>query len=99
VAGANRLSGLGRGRGLRDWSDVTDLISTGITTAGQVAQVALKPPTYSSITTPYGTSISSYGPVGSPIGAASSTSQWGMLFQSPLFLIGIGLLVVVAVKR
>ena len=75
---------------------VSQLISQGIATAGGVAAIAVKPPVYSSVSTPYGTSITSYGPLGA---GTLGTSQWGLLLSSPVFLLGIGLLVFVVVKR
>ena len=89
-----------------DWADV---LTTGITTAGTVAAVAFKPtapPLYSSITTPYGTSVQSYlptmpgsvAPAGA--GAMAGSSGAGSLgsLGSILPLALIGLLLVVAMK-
>ena len=105
VAGAHRLSGL---RGLRgslgqDWGDI---INNAISTAGSVASVALKPPTYSSVVNPYtgAQTVTSYGGVpqssllsGSPLlGGADLTS----VLTSPIVLLGgLGLIAVLLLKR
>jgi hypothetical protein len=97
MAGAHNVSRLGRLRG-RKLGDITDwmpLLTTGINDAASVAQVALKPPTYSSVTTPYGTSITSYGAVAPGVTVDPLTS----LLSSPLFLLGGVALLVVLMKR
>ena len=108
MAGAHRFSGLRGLRGARlgdddggfDWSSITPIIQTGIQTAGQVAQVALKPPTYSSVVYPSGAStVQSYGalPSGAP---GTATAAIGDLLASPyLVLGGIVLLAVILMKR
>jgi hypothetical protein len=105
MAGTHRLSGVGRLRGvsrLGDGIDWGDTLNNAISTAGQVATVALKPPTYSSIVSPNGaTSISAYGPIGSS-GIFSGTGLGGSLTGSlsPLLLLGlVGLGVVLLVRR
>ena len=78
---------------------IAQLISTGITTAGGVASVALRPPTYSSVSTPYGTSISSYAPIGASAFGASSLASIGSLLGSPVVLLGLGVLLFVVLKQ
>lgn len=87
-----RLSGLGDDI---DWSQIID---TGISTAGSVAQVALKPPTYSSVVYPSGaSSVTSYGAV--PSTSALGTSTTSLLSSPYLILGGLALLAVVLMKQ
>ena len=86
------------GYGSIDWSQI---LTAGITTAGNVAQVALKPPTYSSIQYPSGyTSVQSYGalPAGT-VGVPSSLTSTSLLDSPYLLLGGLALLAVVLMKR
>lgn len=99
MARAHRLSGL---RGLRGYQRVVlgddidwgSIISNSITTAGQVAQVALKPPTYSSTQYPSGLiSTQSYGMV------PQTTSLSGFLNSNMLILGALAIGAIVLLKR
>lgn len=111
MAGAHRLSGL---RGAQrivlgqdddsgfDWDTFTQTL---IKTAGSVAAVAVKPPTYSSSINPYTgqQTITSYAPTGytgSALGAGVLGTGFSSLLSSPLVLLGgAALLAVVLLKR
>jgi hypothetical protein len=91
--GLSRLRGLRGGR-LGDDIDWGSIISSSITTAGQVAQVALKPPTYSAVQYPSGLiSTQSYGAV------PNTSSISGFLSPDVLLLGGLALVAVVLMKR
>ena len=96
VRGIRGVRGLADDGGGIDWGSI---ITTGIQTAGNVAQVALKPPTYSSVTTPYGTSVQAYGTTGQQmIPSGLGTSSLDSI--SPVWLLlGAGLLAVVLLRR
>jgi hypothetical protein len=82
-----------------DWSQV---LTTGITTAGNVAQVALRPPTYSSVTGPYGSSVTSYGsvPGSAGYGVNPLSSSLSSILSDPVIVLGlIGAAVLVIAKR
>lgn len=98
--GAHPLRGVGRLRGLRGRlgrlgddstdADIANVLTAGITTAGSVASVALKPPTYSETISPSGvTSIQSYAPLTSIPGVSSGIDP------TTLLLLGGGLLLVI----
>lgn len=100
---ARRLAALGYGdAGGVDWSGITQNL---ITTAGNVAKVAVSPgpvPTYQAITTPGGySSVTSYGPLGtSPLSTTASLDSFDALLTSPLVLLGgLALFAVVLMKR
>ena len=102
MAGKNGISRLRGMRGLgQDSIDWGNILTTGITTAGQVAAIAVRPPTYSSVVNPYtgAQSVTSYAPIGtstSLLGMSSATS----LLSSPYVLLGgLALLAVFALKR
>jgi hypothetical protein len=113
MAGTHRVSGLrGLRRGLarrlgQDDSSINwgQILTTGITVAGQDAAVALKPPTYSSVVNPLtgAQTITSYAPIGqtsSILGTTDLTSSLNSLISSPIVLIGgIALIAVLALKR
>ena len=106
MARAHRLSGL---RGLRGYQRVVlgddgdidwgSIISNSITTAGQVAQVALKPPTYSAVTLPSGaTSVTSYAPIGSS--TASALLGTSSVLNNPYVILGgLALVAVLLMKQ
>ncbi len=104
LARAHRLSGVRRGlRGRLGQDDINwgQILTTGIQTAGSVAAIAVKPPTYSSVVLPSGAqSITSYGatvPSTSILGAGTDLTS---LLTSPLVLLGgLALLAVFALKR
>ncbi len=106
MARAHRLSGVRRGRRGRtmgqdssgmDWSQI---LTTGIQTAGNVAAIAVRPPTYSSVMYPSGAqSVTSFG---SPSQTASMMGgiDFTSLLSSPLILLGgLALVAVFALKR
>jgi hypothetical protein len=84
-----------------DSIDWTSLVTTGINDAAATAQVALRPappPMYSSVSTPYGTSITSYAPGG--VGVNPVTSGLTTLLADPIMVwLGLGLLAFVVMKR
>lgn len=111
LAGKNRLSGLRGRQGLvlgqddGSSSDINwgNILSTGIVTAGNVAAVAVRPPTYSSVINPVtgAQTITSYGATAPSIFGTSldSTTLTGLL-TSPLVLLGgLALVAVLALKR
>ena len=105
MAGTHRLSGLGRlrRRGMGDDSiDWTSLVTTGINDAAATAQVALKPappPLYSSVSTPYGTSITSYAAGGIPASNPLTSGLTTLLADPIMVWLGLGLIAIVVMKR
>jgi hypothetical protein len=102
LAGAYRLSGLRGRRGLAlgqiDWGGI---IQNSISTAGQVAAVAVRPPTYSSVINPTtgAQTITSYGAM-PPTSLLGTGTDLTSLLSSPIVLIGgLALLAVFALKR
>jgi hypothetical protein len=95
---------LGNSRGrLGDITDYMPLFTTAINDAASVAQVALRPPSYSSVVNPYtgASSVTAYGPVGNS-SQFSASGLGGSLTGSlsPIWLLGgFGLLAIVLLKR
>ena len=98
-----RMKALGYSYGSSvDWGSI---LQTGITSAAQVAKVAVQPPVYSSVVNPLtgAQSITSYA--GSPGLAAGAVNPLGSeqltsVLGSPMFLLlGIGLIVVLAARH
>jgi hypothetical protein len=86
--------------------DVTDYIpvfTAAINDAASVASVALRPPTYSSVTNPYtgASTVTSYGAIPSTgLGSNPVTAGLTTLLADPIMVwLGLGLLAFVAMKR
>ncbi len=76
-------------------SQITQLLSTGITTAGNVAKTAVTPPLYSSsVSYPgYSATTSAYGPLGSSFGSLTGSI-------SPIWLLlGVGVFAILLLKK
>ena len=92
-----RFAALGYGDSGIDWGSI---LSQGITTAGSVAAIAVKPPTYSSVVYPSGAqSVTSYGAMPGSSSIAGASSLEGLLTSPYLLLGGMALLAVVLMKR
>lgn len=99
LAGAHRLSHLGRRRGVGDLADTnwTSVLDTGLMAGAQVATVAEAPTPTTSIMLPSGAVITSSGGAAIPASVLSSASSNSTL--TLLFLGGAALLVVMMMRR
>lgn len=92
-----RMKGLGDGYGSSiDWGSI---LQTGITSAANVAKVAVQPPAYSSVINPMTgqQSITSYAGAGPAALDPLASGQFAALLGSPMvLLLGVGLIIVLA---
>ena len=103
-----RQSGLGmvrrRRRSMGDDSiDLNSLLTTTINDAATVAKVAVTPPTYSAVVNPLtgAQTITAYGTTGTNVATSSlGAESLSTLLSNPMFLLlGVGLILVIAMKK